>query len=458
MVTDWIIKETDRLEQERLKRIARAWLAYQGDLPAALKATKTDPEGRDNVRINIARLLVDTSVSYLFHPDTAFECDNEEAQRALDEILTANNIRQILFKLAVNGAVCGHAFLKLTQGRTASEPPRIVVLDPSTVTIYHETEDIDDVFAYRIQWHGVDHRNGKSYVRRQIIERNEPRTAWTITDEISYSKTPSAFGILGSILSGKWEALGPPVIHPFPWSPVHHCQNLPAANQVWGAPDLDDDVVALNSAINANRSYVQRITRLYAHPQPVVTGASADDVVLGPDTILTLPTNSTISLLEMRSDLSGVDTAYHRLMDAIHSVTNLPQVATGRTEDLGALSGVALKILYGPLLARTSTKQMLYGPMLEDLMAHALNLAGYQTEPVQVRVVWPNILPEDEQTKAATAETLKRIGVSTDTLLTSLGYDAEAERAKRQEEVDVETEIGARMLTAFEKGQTRLDQ
>lgn len=458
MVTDWIMEEADKLEQERRKRIARAWLAYQGDLPSALKATKTDPEGRDNVRVNIARLLVDTAVAYLFPPDLAFECDNDEATQALDVILTANHFRQVLFKLAVNGAVAGHAFLKLTQGRTNADPPRIVVLDPSTVTIFHETEDIDDIYAYRIQWHGVDHRNRKSYVRRQIIERNEARTAWTITDEISYSRTPSVFGILGSVLTGKWETLGPPVVHPYPWSPVHHCQNLPAANQVWGAPDLDDDVVALNAAINANRSYVQRITRLYAHPQPVVTGASSQDVVLGPDTILTLPTNATISLLEMRSDLSGVDTAYHRLLDAIHSVTNLPQVATGRTEDLGALSGVALKILYGPLLARTSTKQMLYGPMLEDIMAHALNLAGYAIEPTDVRIMWPSILPEDEQTKAATAETLKRIGVSTDTLLTSLGYDPETERERRQEEVDVETEIGTRMLTAFERGQSRLER
>lgn len=458
MIAEVILEEADKLERERLKKIARAWLAYQGDLPPALKAVATDPDARDNVRLNVCRLIVDTGVGYLFPPDTKISAGDEEGgavDQALTPILAANRIGQALFKLAVNGAVAGHAFLKVVPGRTGSDLPRILVLDPSTVTMFHEMDDIDDIYAYRIQWNGVDWRTNRPYVRRQIIERNEMRTAWTVTDQISRSSTGSVLGMVRGLITGRWEPIGPPFVHPYSWSPLHHCQNLPAANMVWGSPDLDDDIVALNAALNANRSYVQRITRLYAHPQPVVKGARPEDVILGADRILSLPGSASIELLEMRSDLEGTDTAYTRMMDAIHSVSSLPQVATGRTEDLGALSGVALQILYGPLVMRTQTKRQLYGPMLQDAFSHALELAGQTVPATDITIIWPEILPVDEKSQAETAEIQQRIGVSRDTLIARLGFDSEAEAENRQSEIDTEAEVGTRLLNAFERGQMR---
>ncbi len=62
--------------------------------------------------------------------------------------------------------------------------PRLVVLDPSTVTVRWEPDDIETVTSYRIQSPAIDPQTGKPIVVRQLVERDGQdglhRYAWLV--------------------------------------------------------------------------------------------------------------------------------------------------------------------------------------------------------------------------------------------------------------------------------------
>lgn len=449
MISELTLEQADRAEHDRLKRIAAAWQAYEGNLPPALKETLSDPQGLDNVRLNWASLIVDASTASLWRDGTIIRADTDDATTWLDEFWHAAGRPLFCHALSTNGGVTGQVFARLEPPLVEGDFPRVTCLDSATVTMLGERDDYSDVFAYRIQWRGIDYRLGKPYVRRQIHERNETRTAWQITDQIQYGDGGATLLFAAIVRSPKWTTLSE-VLHPYPWAQIHTCQNLPLPNVAWGAPDLDDDVLALNRALNANRSYIQRITRMFAHPQPVGKGFTAEQLLVGIGNTINIPADGDLYYLEMRNTLEGATEHYLRLLEALHAITRTPQVATGRTEDLGALSGIALKILYGPLVQKTDTKRELYGRLMTSLCEHALEMAG---RPSTVEIEWADIVPQDLKTDLEIAAMKRDIGVSKKTVLTELGYDAAKEAESAASETEAENALGDRLLTAFERGQ-----
>ena len=104
----------ERDERERLDRYKRAWEAYRGELPDTLKVKRGQPN--DNVQASKCRVIVDSSVAYLFGQNIEFEVSAEEdtpEEEWLDAVWDANRKMTLLSNLAVNGAVCGHTFLKI---------------------------------------------------------------------------------------------------------------------------------------------------------------------------------------------------------------------------------------------------------------------------------------------------------------------------------------------------------
>ncbi len=118
------------------------------------------------------------------------------------------------------------------------------------------------------------------------------------------------------------------------------------------------------------------------------------------------------------------------------------------TPRAGALSGVALNILYQPLLEKTETKRRTYGDLLVELNRRLLALGGFGEDNFTV-LHWPELLPGDPKAEAETALLQQQLGVSQDTLIERLGFDPELERQKRQAG---DQQLGERLLTAFERG------
>jgi hypothetical protein len=148
------------------------------------------------------------------------------------------------------------------------------VLDPATVTVEWDDEDIERVTRYRIQYPAIDPTTRLPVIRRQVIE---PRGAiWVILDQ-----TASPDGVTWSTAKETpW---------PYPFPPIVDCQNLPLPNEFWGESDLEEDVLELQTSRNRVLSNVGRILRFHAHPKTWGKGFNANQLKVAVDETIVLP-------------------------------------------------------------------------------------------------------------------------------------------------------------------------
>jgi hypothetical protein len=443
----WIRRVLDE-DAKRLAQIGAAWDAYNGVNQETLKPSQAEKTTRsaDNVVVNFVQLVVDTSVFFLFGEDLQFDLDinTGPSERTPDEAwldgMWAHNRKMVLLqKLATNGGVTGHAFVKIKPAAAGQQYPRLINLSPEYVHVLTDPDDIDEVRRYIIQYPAVDPVNGDRLVMRQVVERNDGGR-WQVRDQESRND-----GQFVTVQEGLW---------PWEWCPIVDCQNLPVANEYYGRSDIEEHVVSLQKSINFVLSNLQRIIKFHGHPKTWGQGFRREDLKIGVDETIVLPTNATLQNLEMLSDLSSSIELYGRLKESLHQITQTPEVAAGKLESVGNLSGVALRILYGPLLAKTSVKRTLYGPLIQEIHRRTLDMAGRRSDQ-ETQIHWPESLPTDALAERQTALIDRQLGVSNDTLLQQLGYDPEAEREKRQQNV---TDMADTMLGAFDRGETDEDE
>jgi len=399
----------------RRERMRRAWTAYHGNAPKCLKHTPGQPD--DNVQANYARVVVDQGVSFLFGGGVDIRVGADAppgAQKWLDAAWLHNDRDTLLHRLAMNGAVCGHAFVKLTRAKAAEGErspgyPRIVVLDPLTVSVRWQPDDWESVVRYDVEWNGLDPISGGAAAFRQTMTRRQDgQPGWTITDQRSDGDDV------------RWQT----VRHeawPYAWAPVAGCQNLPAPNEFWGTSDLEPDVLDLCRAMSFVLSNAARILRLHAHPRLWGSGFHADDLSLGPEDVTILPVrDAQLHLLEMQGDLSSSLELYRRVKDALHELTRVPEISAGALNALGRVSGVALRVLYQPLMEKTRTKRMLYGALIREVSRRMLAMGGFG-EDVHIELEWPAVAPTDPYEEAQTSVLYTQLGMSGEAALRRLG-------------------------------------
>ena len=420
-------------EQSRVEVIRKRWEAYYGKMPAVLKVRPGQID--DNVRLNYARMIVDKGVSFLFGQEVDFEIDETaetSAEEWLDAVWQANRKMSLLQSAALIGGVTGHTFLKIIP----NEPyPRLVPIDSETMTVNLAPDDYQTILSYQISYTSQDPKTKKPIGVRQIIERDGQR--WKITDQVGDTERL----IWSTVNETVW---------PYDFSPIVDCQNLPAPGEFWGCSDLEDDVLEIIRAINFIASNTARIIRFHAHPKTWGKGFAAKDLRIGVDETIILPgDNAELRNLEMQSDLASSLAYLDHLRQALHEISRVPEVATGNLDRAGSLSGVALQILYQPLLEKTGTKRLLYGDMLVELNRRLLAIGGFG-EDNNTFIHWQELIPSDPLQERQAALIDQQLGVSRDTILQKLGYDPNLELQKNQVSSD---QLGENLLTAFDKGQ-----
>lgn len=434
----WSLSGLTPAQSEQVKRVGRfvrAWDAYYGRLPKPLKVRPGQSD--DNVSINLSGVIVDKGVAWLFGQEVEVLLDEgrETAQAWLDAAWDVNGDEQLWQKFAVNGAVCGTAFARIVWPSPMTTPyPRVVALDPGLVDVETAPDDLERVTRYTITWPAP--KDGKYALMRQIITPTETGAAWDVIDQQQ--------------VGGEWVTLAASV-WPWPWPPISHTQNLPAPNEWWGRADLEEDVVGLNQSINFARSNLARILRWHAHPKTWGKGFSAGEMSVAVDeTIILGNPDASLQNLEMISDLSSSRAFAQDLEAALHEIARVPEIATGRVEGLGDLSGVALRVLYAPLIEKTETKRRQYGRLLIDLSRKLLTLSGQGSLTENIHMQWPELLPSDPLQERQIAVLDQQLGASQSTILKRLGFDPEAEASARETDG---AQLGAQLLGAFNRGE-----
>ncbi len=430
-------------DAKRLAEITAAWDAYHGVNQETLKPSKAEDAAKslDNVVMNFAQFVVDTSAFFLFGEDLQFDLDEntKPSERTPDEayldgLWAYNRKMKLLQQIAQNGSVTGHVFVKIKPPQAGQAYPRLINLSPEYVHVATDPDDIDEVIKYIIQYPAMDPVNGDQLVIRQLVERVGD-TRWQVRDQVSRNN-----GRFELVQEAPW---------PWDWCPIVDCQNLPMANEYYGRSDIQEHVVKLQKSLNFVLSNLQRIIKFHGHPKTWGQGFKSTELKAGVDETIVLPTGATLQNLEMLSDLTSSIELYARLKEGFHEITQTPEVAAGKLESAGNVSGVALKILYGPLISKTAVKRTLYGTLIQEIHRRVLDMANRTPQDTTIR--WPNALPADELAERQTALIDQQLGASKDTLLQQLGYDPDIEREKREADM---TDMADQMLTAFDRGES----
>lgn len=420
--------------KERQKLFDTYWNYYRGKHK---KWIKTKPhQYDDNVTLNFSRRVVNKGVQFLFGKEVTFEIDESDERTAEEEYLdtvwgTSEQKQMLLQAIAINGFVTGTPFVRLypAEQGVANSLPRIVNLDPSNVDVITHDDDVEMVMAYHIVW-----KSGKMW-KRHIIALDEAGR-WFIEEQEKGERDPQFVTV--DTVPWAWD-----------FAPVVHCQNQPNPNSVWGISDLEE--ADINDAINFTASNINRILRFHAHPKTVLTGASPSDVMPTAVDGLWSMTNpeAKVHNLEMQSDLQSSMAYLQSLKNAYSKITGVPELDPEQV-NVGALSGFALRILYGDLLEATRIKRNTYGDLLSQINRRLLLMAG--KADYDVSNVWQDPLPSSDKEQAETLEIDVRNGVSQETYLERRGYNVEREQERKADEAAAQGNIGSALLAAFDQG------
>ncbi len=406
---------------ERLRRYRELLDFYEGHHFAAPR------RGRTNLVVNYARAVVDKGVSYLFGrgihlavPELAALGEDAAApgqtarsgdaamrgpgaararlaERLLAQIAEENDLDLLLLHAATNAAALGDAALKVCWD-TAAGRVRILNVDPFR---FFPTWASDDLAA--LQRVALCSRLAAAEARERYGWRGPGRSSG---DEVETLEvwTAERFQLL---IEGE---LVREDSNPYGFIPFVHVPNLQPPNTPWGISDLVD-LIPLNRELDERMSDQADLIRYHADPPVVFRGVERhSDLAVGPGTVWDLPRDADVSLLEWRGSLPTLQEHIERILRALYEVAETPRTSFGDSGRL--LSGVALETELQPLIQRTLRKRVGWSAALRHVMRLALLLSERfdvrlrldreptPFAPYRVQVIWPPLLPRDDDAEA----------------------------------------------------------
>lgn len=222
------------------------------------------------------------------------------------------------------------------------------------------------------------------------------------------------------------------------------CPNRALLGQPIGEGEFES-VVELVAEYDHVRTKKTRIIDYYAKPTPVLEGVRGAENFGDLNTVLMLPAGAKAYFLEWSGSQPDVEEHLSAMRWSICAVSQTPPIAFAEVDKtFSGSSGVALKVMFGPLESKTARRRNLWGPKLARAMAAALALDGFDVDPRQVAVQWRDATPGDESEQLDNVETLGRIGLSRAMRLRKLGYD-------EREISDNETQLAEERTQAAEQ-------
>ncbi len=426
-----------------MKQIARRWEYYRGKFPPALFDEQGQPDPH-SVNDNRLASIINTGVDYLLKDGIQIDVSSagEDIQQKLDKAWRSTQKMMTFFiEEAQSGAVGGHQYWRILPPRTPdnlSQYTRFVGIPPERVAMATDPDDVNVVTQFIIEYATTLPSGGQRF-KRQVFKRVDENPSategedvvenWTITNYIS----ETGYGALYQV--------GPVALWSQVFPPILHNKNLPNPHEVHGLTDIEDDLIALQAAVNRNKSNTDKLAWLYSHPVYWSDAVDATNVDISASGVVVVGPGATLNAIEARAAIPDLLAYIESILEDMDERSGVPQIATGRIKDsasLGRLSGTAIKLMFMRLIAKTLLKRLLYGQTYIKASQIHLHFAGvpnaFEIQPV---IKWPDIVPnsaQDVQALAAAIPMLQAIGISDDSIGTMLGFDMSQEKIKKAQE------------------------
>lgn len=409
-------------------------------------------QANDNVFLNYIDQVAEQSVYFLLGGGVEFQYPDypQGLIERMNATWDANKQKQLLMRLAMFGAEAGTCYLRLLPKsqivkRTGEMVTRLVALDPKYVEMFTEPQDGELVNRYEIKY---VYKNVKGeevgHKTAFVLDGIGLDTVWTI-QEFETDK------------SGRWIALSPPVLwaadngDPYSFAPIVHWQNLPRPDDVYGEPDITDDVICLQDRINFVASNIQKIIRYHAHPQTIFVGAAPAKIDNEPAVAWSLPDPSSNAFnLEMQSDLASSMAYLDKLTKTLFQSTNTVDVSVVK-DKIGSLTNFGVRLLYQAAMSKMDTKRELYGEALAEVNRRLMILDGVPEQQADGgEVIFHDPLPVNSVEEMTAIQQKLQLGLmSKASAAEELGIDWEAEKVRLAEDKAGEDNVGSMLIRAF---------
>jgi hypothetical protein len=351
----------------RLNRYSMNWAMYLGHHYSYRRQT-----GEAQVALNYYRAFTDFIINFTFGKGVQFRSP-KETEAIVPDILERvwevdNNKATVLWEIGQQGAVSGDCFIKVAYeeaytdpaGRTHPGRVRILPLNSSFAFPEFHPHDRERLIRFKLKYRfwGTSLEG-----TRQVFTYTEILTDDTIEEYINDELIDSRPNPLGVI-------------------PVVHIPNVRISGSPWGLSDCNE-IISINRTYNETATDIADIVNYHAAPVTVIIGAKASQLEKGANKVWGgLPKEARVENLEGGSQgLKGAMEFMDLLKKAMHEMVGVPETALGQAQPISNTSGVALSIMFQPLMARYHQKIIQYAHGLERINELILlNLAVKEPE------------------------------------------------------------------------------
>ena len=377
-------------DRQRILRYSTYWQFYLGKHWAWKRE-----EGEPQMSFNYSRVFVDKAVAWLF--GKGFNCNvtdpgaQETISPILEQIWKDNKKKLWGVELSQMASITGDAFVKigweepnefngLIEGRI-----RAVLLDSSHCFPEWHPHNKEIMTSFRITYsYEIETVRGQ---KQKVI----------YTEVIS----PNMFSIADG--DQRFEA-----VNSLGFIPIVHIKNKTVSASSYGLGDLND-FTSLNREYNEKSTNASDIINYHEAPITVVYGARATSLEKGANKLWSgLPKDAKVENLELQSDLGATNNYLETIKTAMFELSNIPEGALGKQQEISNTSAVALHVQYQPLMEMRDAKIITYEPGIQKVNRMALKIYELKKgldfkvlmpevkDPYETNITFIDPLPKDK--------------------------------------------------------------
>ncbi len=376
-------------DNERFGRYAAFYDFYNGK-----HWKKPRPDNERQVTANFARLFVNKGASYMTAKPWCIEdkddVGSEEQLQFLNDVWDINNRAMFFFESCQLGGIFGDVFWVFLPN--SEKGISIHAVAPMFVKpIFHPTNKghmIGAIIEYPLNMETSSGVGGKGPGLLTMM-----LDAYNITQFIDGRQVYSVPHGIGEV-------------------PLVFIRNRPEAASTYGTSDIAP-MMDMNRLYNEKLQDMSDIINYHAAPVTLAYGISMKKIQRGARKVwsgLPNPKDAKIENLELKGDMAAADNHMKQILDILFMLAEMPEVAFGKVMSISNTTGLAMQLMFGPLIDTLNIKHMSYGQGIVHanriLTKYGIRM-GYLKAPsvytwldlakfYMTSIDWPSPLPVDE--------------------------------------------------------------
>jgi hypothetical protein len=416
------------------QRIA-AYIRYKRLFDGYAVRQSTDHQDQfKQLRYNLSRPIANVAADFLAAKEISWVVnDEDELTATCDEIWTQSGGSATFIENARLGGIMGDACIMIDKPEE-DKVAKFKWLDPAVCYPEFDPHDYTKMIRLVIAYDILD-SNGKSVVYSEVWENG--KVTVKMGDDIIRTETYDE-EVFGGI-------------------PAVWIRNDAMKGDMFGRSDLQGIVELVEEYDHLNTKQ-SRIIDYYAAPNLKAKGVTKNQMTMqkGERTMYFIPAEADIEFIEWGGTAPTIDLHLARVRETISEVAETPQVAFSKVDSgISNVSGVALRILYGPLIAKTERKRQSWGPSMERAMWMALRCEGHMDlELDEISIEWQDPTPVNEVEEWEIYAHKVEMGVSKKQVLREAGYTDDEIDQFTEEAEEEQAAMAEQLMKEFNAGNT----